>query len=147
MSPIGQGSGPMTFHLFVQVVHTLATQDVLLLNEHFLPAYLQCDLDQLPYDFIADLENITETRYIAQRIGFPVLFDEMTNPVGNKIEGMHEVFLCNETTVRLAQEVYEKDTYLLEYNWDEPMQACREYGRTRLPRDDDEAKHVRFADY
>ncbi|KAA8496293.1 hypothetical protein FVE85_0022 [Porphyridium purpureum] len=42
----------MTFHLFVQVVHTLATQDVLLLNEHFLPAYLQCDFDQVPYDLM-----------------------------------------------------------------------------------------------
>ncbi|KAA8494199.1 Carbohydrate sulfotransferase 14 [Porphyridium purpureum] len=127
LPPLGQRSGRVTFHEFVQVVHKLAKKDVMLLNEHFLPAYLQCDFDQLSYDFIADLENVTETRYIAKRIGFPVMFDELTIPDGTSIERMHEVFLCNETTVQLAQEVYKKDTYLLEYKWDEPIQACRDY--------------------
>jgi hypothetical protein len=128
----------VTFHEFVEA---LASVDPIALDKHFRPAYLLCELDRIPYNFIGDLHVARDMDYISARMGFSKNFSSVATPLAAKAFGeayysgrTHAVHNCTAATVHIAAHLYRHDARYLGCDFAEAMASCSTHGLSAPPR-------------
>ena len=96
------------------------------INGHFRPQWWLCQLGEIPYTFIADIDNYHHTDYISRRMGVSVSFRKFTQPSG--LAEQLPAFPCSRETVDLAAQLYAKDAALLGYSFDAAYRTCGDRG-------------------
>eukprot|EP00050_Salpingoeca_kvevrii_P006897 m.292465 g.292465 ORF g.292465 m.292465 type:complete len:262 (+) comp12633_c0_seq1:1572-2357(+) len=132
--PVSRRGGVVTFHEFVRALSTVPPQH---LDGHFRPAFMLCELNRIPYDFIAELNNKDDTDYISQRIGFPQSFADVERSAYSQQSyyggRTHSVHNCTVTTVALAERIYATDAATLGFSFEDAYYSCLHHGTTSLP--------------
>eukprot|EP00050_Salpingoeca_kvevrii_P020830 m.103048 g.103048 ORF g.103048 m.103048 type:complete len:300 (+) comp9040_c0_seq2:547-1446(+) len=130
-------SDVLSFHEFVEA---LGRSNPLSLNPHFRPAALLCELDRIPYDFIAELMSVSDTDYVSQRLGYNTTFAEaeakrfaMTGSDRYYGGRTHHIHNCTEQTVAIAARIYAADASLLGYSFQDAYDSCRRFGLSEDP--------------
>ena len=99
-------------------------------NAHFKPMHALCELGQIQYDFVGDLDTPSDLEYIASRIGASDLFREYSSKTG--LAEQYPAFECDTETVDLARALYGRDAALLGYSFDKAYDSCGKYGKSSM---------------
>lgn len=132
--PVDRKGGIVTFHEFVEALGTVPPAS---LNGHFRPAYLLCELNRIPYDFIGELKSKEDTDYISMRIGYPKTFSEVERSEYNSKSyyggRTNQLQNCTRETVAAAERLYAGDSAILGFDFKDAYFACEEYGKSQIP--------------
>jgi hypothetical protein len=71
---------PLTFHKFVQLLMLVPSAQ---LDKHFRPMHYLCELNHIPYDYVADLELPEDMNFISDKLGFQVSFAGVRSLLSN----------------------------------------------------------------
>ena len=100
-------------------------------NYHFKPMTAICEIGQLPFDFIADIDNVEHMQFIAARIGATALYQHHAQRSG--LRQQHGNFACNSHTVDLAGKYFSEDAALLGFTFDAAYRSCNTHGLSGAP--------------
>ena len=106
------------------------------MNVHFLPCSYSCDIPNVPYDYIADLENPQHLDYVLKKM-------HSTLPLASesRSEKLKAVpIACTKSTVHLAAALYKEDLSLFGFNMTLAEETCERFGVTHPPSDDVESE-------
>lgn len=127
----------VTFHEFVLA---LARVDPEKLDRHFRPAFILCELDRVPYNFIGDLHSPQHMDHISNMSGFSTTFTELESSSAAEIFGpkyyggrTHSMHSCSLETVEAARAIYQQDLSLLGFDLNDALHSCGTHGLTFLP--------------
>ena len=128
-TPQAKNNEPVTFHEFAEVLASHHTKGDLL-NAHFRPTATLCEVDNIQYNYIGELDNALEMDYLSLKIGGKVPFSQKDTVVTRFSKVV--VFACTAHTVRLLEQVYQDDLNAYGYDMLGAYRNCTQYGTTSL---------------
>jgi Cft2 family RNA processing exonuclease len=124
-------STPLTLtELLLVLVHMPSDK----IDKHLRSTVDICHVGRIPYNYIADVSNTAQIKYILKKINSPLPLPHSNSGDSHTEQVGDDQVYCTRETVDLAARLYAKDLETYGYTMDKAYEACEKYGVAHPPK-------------